>query len=194
MPVGRRKRRFGDGGGLLLSASSNGGLRWTFQYVLRGKQTGLGLGSVRDVTLADARDLAAQYRSQLKKGADPKAARSSAVTFDECAIAYLRDKSKGWKSTKHHDQWRATIAMYASPTIGALPVADINTETILRVLQPIWLTRTVTAKRLRGRIEAILDWAKVKGYRGGENPCRWKGHLQHTLAPPKTIHKTAHHP
>src|SRR5258707_15836003 len=90
MPIGRRKRRYGDGGGVLLSASPNGGLRWTFQYVRRGKQVELGLGSVRDVALADARELAAQYRSQLKKKVDPRTVRSSAITFDECATAYLR--------------------------------------------------------------------------------------------------------
>jgi integrase len=137
-------------------------------------------------------------RRQLAAGTDPIADRNSAraseaifraraKTFDQCAAAYIKAHRATWKSAKHAAQWESTLATYASPTFGSTPVADVDTELVMSVLRPIWDTKTETAVRLRGRIESILDWATVSKYRQGENPARWRGHLENLLGNPHKI-------
>lgn len=120
--------------------------------------------------------------------------RAKAMTFDQCAEAYIAAHRAGWKNAKHADQWETTLATYASPIFGSLPVADIDTGLVVKALSAIWESKTETATRLRGRIEKILDWATVSKYRQGENPARWRGHLENLLANPNKIAKVEHHP
>jgi integrase len=116
------------------------------------------------------------------------------MTFDQCAAAYIDAHRSGWKNAKHADQWKNTLATYASPIIGALPVADVDTDLVVKVLTPIWTTRTETATRVRGRIESILDWATVSRFRQGDNPARWRGHLENLLANPNKVAPVKNHP
>jgi integrase len=118
---------------------------------------------------------------------------AKAITFKQCAEGYIKAHRAGWRDAKHLQQWQNTIAAYAEPIIGALPVGDIDTPLVLKVLEPIWTSRPETASRLRGRIERILDFAKVRGYRAGENPARWRGHLDHLLPHYRKVKKVKHH-
>ena len=173
----------------------------------------IGLGSYPEIGLADAREKATELRKQVRQGIDPienkqaiklhaqlEAAKSK--TFRLCADEYIQANSPAWKNEKHIQQWQTTLENYAFPFIGDLPAAAIDTHLVLSVLQqptgvdatPLWITKTETASRLRGRIESILDWAAFRGYRTGENPARWKGHLQHELPPRNKIQKVEHHP
>jgi hypothetical protein len=181
---------YADGGGLYLRIGRNGSKSWTFRFTLRGRAREMGFGGLHKVSLADARKKANDARLFLTEGQDPltqrhlksmlraaseklEAARS--MTFDQCADAYINVHQAGWKNEKHRQQWRNTIATYVSPVFGATPVQDVETDHIIQVIEPIWSIKTETARRLRGRIEVILDWAKVRGYRTGENPARWRG-------------------
>lgn len=195
---------YGDGGGLYLQVSKTGTKSWIFRYVRAGKERQMGLGPLHTVTLAQAREHARACRSTLLAGGDPldqrKAAqlgdaleRAKAITFDDCASSYIAAHRGSWKNVKHAAQWESTIAAYASPIIGALPVAAIDTSLVVKVLQPIWQEKTETATRLRGRIESILDWATVSRFRVGENPARWRGHLDHLLADPNRVARVTHH-
>jgi integrase len=194
----------GDGGGLYLRVKSGGTKSWTFRYMLAGRRRDAGLGSYPAVGLAKARELAEESRRLLAGGIDPierrateraaeRAAAAKAMTFQECAKAYVGAHEAGWRNAKHRQQWRNTLATYVYPALGAKSVQDIDTETVLTVLDPIWLTKPETASRVRGRIEVILDWAKVKGYRDGENPARWRGHLQIMLSPKTKVRRVKHH-
>jgi integrase len=182
-----------DGGGLYLQITPNGA-SWIFRFAaLDGRRTReMGLGPLHTFTLAEAREEARKARQLRHKGTDPiedrKARRlqaqldaAKAMTFKQCADAYISAHRKGWRSAKHAGQWETTLATYAYPIIGALPVAAVDTGLVLKVLEPIWSSRPETASRLRGRIERILDWAKARVYRDGENPARWRGHLEHQL-------------
>ncbi len=177
-------KRHGDGGGLWLSISSNGGRRWTFLYRWRGKLTEMGLGSARDVSLARARDLAAAARGQLKAKINPLAARTApahdAPSFGAFADSLIDDLGGGFQSAKHLAQWRMTLTHYAAP-LRSKAIAEISTEDVLDCLKPWWAKRPETASRLRGRVERVLDAAKARGLRSGENPARWRGHLDHLL-------------
>jgi hypothetical protein len=179
---------FDDGGGLILQVSRTGSKNWLFRYSLHGRRREMGLGSLQTVDLAAARVLARQCRQALLDGDDPLASRQQArtaatlararqISFDACAAAYIAAHRGGWKNAKHASQWENTLATYVSPVIGALPVAAVGTDLVVKVLGPIWQTRTETATRIRGRIECILDWATVSGFRQGDNPARWNGHL-----------------
>lgn len=170
-----------DGGGLVLQVCASGTKSWIFRYKLEGKRHEMGLGSCRVVELAQARDLARSCRNMLQQGLDPLAhrragrearemERAKRMTFDQCAAAYIQAHRGTWRNPKHAAQWSATLATYASPLIGALPVSEVETDLIVKVLMPIWSNKTETATRLRGRIESILDWATVSRYRQGENP------------------------
>jgi integrase len=174
--------RHADGGGLYLSISSNGGRRWVFLYRWRGTTIELGLGSARDVTLAQARELAAQNRALRARGTSPKDARKpqASATFGECADGLIEAMRPSWRSAKHAAQWEMTLREYAAP-LRPLPVQEITTTEVLSVLKPLWQTRPETASRLRGRIERVLDGAKARGLRAGENPARWRGHLDQLL-------------
>ena len=196
---------FGDGAGLWLQVSPSGSKSWIFRFTLAGKQREMGLGAVHTVNLTEARANAKECRQLLLEGKDPLDAlrsikqaealeRAKAMTFDQCATAYISAHRSGWKNEKHIGQWENTLEAYASPIIGALPVAEVDTALVVKVLGPIWETKTETATRLRGRIEKILDWATVSKYRQGENPARWRGHLENLLANPNKIAKVAHHP
>jgi integrase len=156
------------------------------------------------VSLAQARERAAEARRQLLDGHDPidakrasraaaRLAAARAMTFDQCAEAYIAAHRAGWRNARHAEAWEKTLATYASPVIGPLPVQAIDTALVMKVLEPIWTVKPETAARLRGRIEAVLDWAKVRGYRTGENPAQWGGHLDHLLPPRRKVAKVEHH-
>jgi len=174
--------RHADGGGLYLSISPNGGRRWVFLYRWRGKPTEIGLGSARDVTLARARELASQARANLAEGINPKDARkpSEGATFGECADRVIEAMRPSWRNDKHTAQWEMTLRDYAAP-LRQLSVDKIVTDDVLAVLKPLWNAKPETASRLRGRIERVLDAAKAQGFRSGENPARWRGHLDQLL-------------
>lgn len=165
----------------------------------------MGLGSLRTVDLAKARVLARECRTPVLEGKDPIEARKAlrlaealqkarSMTFDQCATAYINAHRDGWKNAKHAEQWKSTLATYASPIIGSLPVADVDTDLIVKVLSPIWGAKTETATRVRERIESILDWATVSKFRQGDNPARWRGHLENLLANPNRIAPVRSHP
>jgi integrase len=186
--------RHADGGNLYLSVSPNGGRRWIFLYRWGGKQIEMGLGSARDVSLARARELADAARAQLAEGANPLAARraeAAVPTFGEAADALVDDIASGFRNAKHLEQWRMTLKEYAAP-LREKSVADITTADVLAVLKPLWATKQETASRLRGRIERVLDAAKAKGHRNGENPARWRGHLD-ALLPKRHKLQRGHH-
>lgn len=175
--------RHADGGGLYLSISANGGRRWTFLYRWHGKPTELGFGSVRNVTLARARELARQARANLAGGVNPKDVRkqSGGATFGDCADQLIEAQRPSWRNAKHAAQWEMTLRDYAAP-LRRLPVDKISTEDVLSVLKPLWKQKPETASRLRGRIERVLDAARAQGLRSGDNPARWRGHLDQLLA------------
>jgi integrase len=174
--------RHADGGGLYLSISANGGRRWVFLFRWHGRPTEVGLGSARLVTLARARELASRARSLLAEGLNPKDARRSTqvVTFGECADGVIEAMRPSWRNAKHVAQWEMTLREYAAP-MRRLPVDKVTTDDVLDVLKPIWNEKPETASRLRGRIERVLDAAKAQGRRNGENPARWRGHLDQLL-------------
>ena len=199
----------GDGNGLYLqiTPSKSGGVSksWLYRYKVGGKSRKLGLGSLHAVSLADARQKAVDARRLLLGGNDPVETKRKAktvarlnaakeMTFDQCAAAYIAAHRSGWKNAKHSAQWTATIKAYVTPVFGSLPVAAVDVGLIMRVLEPIWTTKPETASRLRGRIKSILDYAKARGYRDGENTARWKGHLDQLLAPRSKVRKVKHHP
>lgn len=194
----------GDGGGLYLQVSAAGTKSWIFRFKMNGRSREMGLGSLNTVTLADARGVAAECRRRVLEGVDPIEARKAvkdlgrleaarAMTFSACATAYISAHRASWKNAKHANQWENTLATYADPVLGALPVQSVDTTLVIRVLEPIWTTKTETASRLRGRIESILDWAKVRGLRAGENPARWKGHLDTLLPARSKVQAVEHH-
>src|SRR5438270_4334947 len=177
-----RHGRHADGGGLYLSISPNGGRRWVFLYRWHGKPTEIGFGSARDVTLARARELAGQARAKLAERINPKDARRPAegATFGECADRLIEAMRPSWRNGKHAAQWEMTLRDYAAP-LRRLPPDKITTDDVLSVLKPIWSDKPETASRLRGRIERVLDAAEAQGLRSGENPARWRCHLDQLL-------------
>lgn len=186
--------RHSDGGGLYLSIDESGRRRWVFMYTRTGKRVELGLGGRRDLSLADARAEAATLRAMLAAGADPKVERArddKVQTFGACADAYVEAMLPSWRNAKHAAQWKMTLTKYAAP-IRERPVNDITTQDVLDVLQPLWTRTPETAERLRGRIENVLDAAKAKGLRAGENPARWRGHLNQLL-PKRQRLRRGHH-
>jgi hypothetical protein len=193
-----------DGNGLYLQVTSQTARSWIFRYCRNGKSREMGLGSLNAVSLAAARQKAAACRGLLIDGIDPIAARKAertqraiegvrGISFDQCADAYVKTYSSAWKNKKHIAQWQATLKTYVSPAFGALPVAAVDTTLVMQVLEPIWIAKAETAARIRGRIEAVLNWAKVRGYRSGDNPAAWKGHLDNLLPARRKIAKVKHH-
>jgi integrase len=196
---------YGDGAGLYLQVGPTGTKSWLFRYMRHGKARAMGLGSVRTVGLSKARTLAAGCRQELLDGKDPIAVRQSernerkisearTTTFKECAESYVETHRTAWKSDKHKQQWENTLRDYVFPTLGRLPVAVIDTDLVLKCLTPIWTKKTETATRVRGRIESILDWATASKLRQGENPARWRGHLENLLPAPTKLAPVNHHP
>jgi integrase len=195
---------YGDGGGLVLRVADSGSKVWLFRYKTHGRVREMGLGPIRDVSLAEAREGAREARRLRRTGIDPidakrqrqAAARLDAakmITFSQCAAAYIENHRASWRNGKHAAQWEATLRTYAYPVFGHLPVAAVDTALVIKVLDPIWSEKPETASRLRGRIEAVLDFAKVRGYRDGENPARWKGHLREALPAINKVRKVKHH-
>jgi integrase len=193
-----------DGRGLYLQVSGPRARSWVFRYTVNGKTHYLGLGSAYTIDLKRAREDARKARELVHDGFDPiehrktrrmqeRLAATKAITFDQCAEAYITAHDPSWSNPKHRQQWRNTLKDYASPVIGDLAVSAIDTGLVLKVLEPLWATVPETASRLRGRIESVLDWAKVRGHRDGENPARWKGHLDHLLPARAKVRKIQHH-
>lgn len=212
LQVSREKRPgvYSDGGGLYLQVTSTRCKSWLFRYTRLNKAPGItkvrgmGLGPIHTISLAEARVLALDCRRQLLSGVDPlddrlakrRAAireRTQSLPFRDCASQYVEAHRGSWKNEKHAAQWASTLSTYAYPVVGDLMVSEIDTHEIMQVLEPIWKTKTETASRLRGRMESILSWAKVKQYRSGDNPARWKGHLDQLLAKRSRLQKVKHH-
>jgi integrase len=196
--------RYGDGHGLYLQVTPAGVRSWLLRYERAGRERWMGLGPLHTFGLDEARARARQARRQLADGIDPLDARKAerakraldaakALTFAEATRQYFDQHERKWKNAKHRLQFLSSLEQYAFPTIGKLSVADIDTGLVLKVIEPIWSTKTETASRVRGRIESVLDWATVRGYRTGDNPARWKGHLGEVLPARSEIKKTQHH-
>jgi len=192
-----------DGGGLYVRVNPSHTRSWLFRYTLHGKPHWMGLGSTDVVTLAEARQKALAARQLLADGLDPLEARrdqrtrerldsARSVTFADCVESYISTHRAGWRNAKHAAQWGATLRSYAWPIKG-LPVQAVDTALVLKVLEPIWSAKPETASRVRQRIERVLDYAKVSGLREGENPARWRGHLDHLLPPLSKVQRVEHH-
>ena len=190
--------KYEDGGGLRLVVAGSGAKKWVLRFTIDGKRREMGLGSFPDVGLAEARDQATAYRKQAKAGVDPIEARRTAPgktpTFTTCAARYIRAHRRGWKNAKHARQWVRTLKTYARPVMGSKRVDIIVTEDVLKILTPIWTTKTETAKRVQGRVENILDYAAAHKYRDPLNPARWRGHLDKLLPKPARVKQVTHHP
>lgn len=202
--------RHADGGGLHLLVKASGARSWVYRFMLRGTARDIGLGAAAGpdaITLAAARDKAGALRLKVKAGIDPleerdrqaaealaaaQAARIAGITFRAVANVHIAANEGSWRNAKHRQQWGNTLATYVYPVIGELPVAEIGTAHVLKILEPIWSSKPETASRVRGRIETILDAAKVRGYREGENPARWRGHLAQIL-PARSRLTRGHH-
>lgn len=196
---------YGDGNGLYLQVSNRETKAWVFRFMMAGRARKMGLGEVARVKLADARKKATAAHSLVVDGIDPiqerddrkaktLAENAKSMTFKECALGYIEAHRSGWKSPKHAGQWEATLKTYAYPVIGNLPVSSIEDAHILKILQPIWNTKTETASRVRGRIEKVLDRARALKLRSGENPARWNGHLDQLLPAKSQVKPVRHHP
>lgn len=197
-----REGNLHDGGGLYLRVRADGSKSWAFRYTLAGRKHWMSLGPLRDVSLSEAREQARQLRNKVRDGFDPLgerrarqslAAEQTSRTFDAVAALYIEAHATEWKNAKHRQQWANTLATYASPAIGARPVSEISLLDIRRVLDPIWTTKPETASRLRGRIEAVLAYATVHGWRSGDNPARWQGFLDQIYAPKTKVRAVKHH-
>lgn len=202
--------RHTDGGGLNLLVKDSGARSWVFRFMLNGKSRDLGLGAAAGpdkISLAKARDLATALRLKVKAGVDPlaerqrdaaeavsaaQAAQIAGITFKHVAEAHIAANESNWRNDKHRQQWRNTLATYAYPVIGDLPVAEIGTAHVLQIVEPIWQDKPETANRIRGRIETLLDAAKARGYRNGDNPARWRGHIAQIL-PARAKLSRGHH-
>ena len=190
--------------GLHLKVSSERARAWVLRVKVGDKRRDIGLGSFPGVSLADARIKAQAARDKIAGGTDPilerrelasklRVAQASEITFTDATKKFMDARSHEWKNLKHSAQWRNTLTEYAYPVIGKMFVRHITREHVLQVLEPIWVSKTETASRVRGRIENVLDWARVKGYRSGENPALWRGNLDHLLAKPSAVKPVKHH-
>jgi integrase len=195
---------FCDGNGLYLQVSQQKTKSWVFRFQIAGRPRKMGLGEVGRISLADARKRAYAAHLLVADGIDPIAERNArktqaaiesgrAMTFKECAAGYIQAHQHGWKNRKHAAQWESTLATYAYPIIGKLPVGAVDESHIMKILQPIWNTKTETASRVRGRIEKVLDRARALKLRTGDNPARWKGHLDHLLPKRSQVAPVEHH-
>src|SRR5262245_44134945 len=195
---------YSDGGGLYLRVAPGGTRAWIFRFTIAGKTRDAGLGPYPTVSLSKARAQAGRCRDLVAAGVDPiearKKEREAAVaenrimTFRDCAAAVIASQEAGWRNAKHRQQWVNTLKTYVYPHIGDLSVAAIDTALVLKVLEPLCQTKPETASRVRGRIETILDWARVRGYRESEmNPARWRGHLDQLLLSKQKVRPVRHH-
>lgn len=201
----KTKGIYSDGGGLCLRITASGGKFWVFRFMLNGQAREMGLGALHAISLSDARLKATECRRLLAEGKDPISSRDAVKaqaklsaakekTFKECAEAYIESHKASWRNAKHAQQWTRTLETYAYPVLGNLHVQDIDVALVIKVLEPIWLKKAETASRLRGRIEVVLDWAGAREYRTGDNPARWRGHMENLLPKRSKIKRTKHHP
>ncbi|MAQ46129.1 MAG: integrase [Confluentimicrobium sp.] len=206
-PGSKGNATFAVGGvsGLLLQVTPSEGRTWLLRISVGGRRREIGLGGYPDVTLAMARERAREVKDKIRQGIDPieerKAARSKlasaqrrGLAFSDAVDRYLAAKMEAFSNPKHRQQWQNTLTTYALPDLGRIMVQDITVQDVQRVLEPIWATKTETASRLRGRIEAVLSWATVAGHRTGDNPARWAGNLKELLPPPSKLKKAGNHP
>jgi integrase len=200
----RKPGRYHDGHGLILQVVNPNNASWVLRFERGGRERWLGLGPVHTVSLGEARERAKRARLQLLDGVDPvdakravKAQRAldaaKAMSFRQCATAYIAQRETKWRNAVHRVQWSASLRTYVYPVIGELLVNAVDTGLVLKCIEPHWSAKTETMSRVRGRIESILDWAQVRGYRSGENPARWRGHLEHLL-PARTRLDVEHFP
>ena len=201
----RKRGMHPDGAGLYLQVTAPGVKSWVYRFMLDGTARYMGLGPLPTVTLAAARLKASDARLLRGEGIDPIDARHAAtaearleaarsITFKDAAERYMEAHKAGWRSEKHAAQWHATLETFVYPVFGALAVQDVDVALVMKVLEPIWGTKPETASRIRGRIEAILDWASARGYRRGENPARWRGHMSNLLPRRSKVRRVEHHP
>jgi integrase len=194
-----------DGDGLYLQVSASLTKSWVFIYTLNGRTPEMGLGAYPVVSLVKAREKRNAGRGLLADGMDPIEHRdalraqqalqkANTLSFEQCATKMIDSHMAGWKNPKHIQQWKNTLTTYAGPVIGKKPVQEVDTQHIREVLEPIWTSKPETASRVRGRIEQVLDWAKVRNYRTGENPARWRGHLDKLLPRKSKVHTVKHQP
>jgi integrase len=197
--------RYGDGHGLYLVVHNANNKSFAFRYEREGRERWMGLGPIHTIDLKQARQKARDARLLLLEGVDPldhrkaqrvalKAAKAKQVTFAEAAQKYFDQHESKWRNAKHRYQYLTTLKMFAFPVLGDMPVGEIDTPAVLRVIEPHWLTKTETMSRLRGRVESVLDWSTVRGLRSGDNPARWKGHLSEVLPKPSQVAKVEHYP
>jgi integrase len=195
---------YADGGGLYLRVGRGAAKSWCLRYMFQGKAREMGLGGLLNVTLADARRKAAVQRALLVDKIDPLERRQTdnaakkieaarLMTFDECASAYIKAHEISWQNAKHRQQWQNTLAAYVSPIFGSVPVGEVDVGMVMRAVEPLWKAKPETAARVRGRIEAVLDWAKARGFRDGENPARWRGHMSNLLPGRTKVRAVKHH-
>jgi integrase len=195
---------YADGDGLYLQVTESGGRSWVFRFKANGRTRDMGLGSLNTVGLAEARAMAAECRRLRFQGIDPIEARKSeraqarleaarSITFDDCRDRFIASHRAAWANDKHLKQWESTLKTYVTPVFGKLPVQNVDVALVLKALEPIWTTKPETAGRVRGRIERILDWAKARGFRQGENSARWRGHLDTLLASRAKVRRVTHH-
>jgi integrase len=195
--------RHADGHGLYLVVTGVGTGNWQFRYERDGRERWMGLGPTDTISLAEARESALVARKQLLAGSDPIQARQEAraraaavkrITFKEAAQAYYDLHERSWKNPKHRKQFLSTLRQYAFPVLGSLPVDAIDTGAVLRAIEPIWLSKTETASRVRQRIEKVLSWSIVRGYRMPPNPAAWVGHLREAMPDRSAVQKRQNHP
>jgi integrase len=203
-PPSKHAKFLADGRGLYLRVSAAGTKSWIYRYADAGRLHDMGLGPYPDISLAEARERATEQRKLRLNGADPIATRKAtrmaarldaakAMTFCQCAEGYIAAHQPGWRNPKHAAQWPATLATYVYPIFGELSVAAVDVGLVMKAIEPIWTAKPETASRVRGRIESVLDWATARGYRTGENPARWKGHLENLLPKRSKVARVEHH-
>jgi integrase len=206
LDIARAKERgyYGDGGGLYLLVGPTGAKSWAFRFRDAGRLREMGLGPLHTIGLAEARQRAQECRRARLDGRDPIETRraermaakldaAKAMTFKQCAEAYVAAHKAGWRNPKHAAQWPSTLGTYVFPVFGSLSVQAIDVGLVMRALEPIWTSKPETAGRVRGRIESVLDWATARGYRMGENPARWRGHLENLLPKKSKVRRVEHH-
>ena len=200
----KRRGYYGDGGGLFLQVSASGSKSWVFRFRDGGRLREMGLGPTHTVSLAEARQKALDCRKARLDGKDPiedrKTARSAArleaakaMTFKDCAERYIAAHKAGWRNLKHAAQWPATLGTYVYPVFGPLPAQAVDVGLVMKALEAIWTEKPETASRVRGRIESVLDYATARGWRTGENPARWRGHLENLLPKKAKVRRVEHH-
>jgi integrase len=203
--LSRQPGKHSDGAGLFLNVSPAGVPSWVYRYMIDGRERYMGLGPLHVVSLKEARDKALAQRKLRVDGLDPleerQASRQAAktksaktrMTFRQCAEAYIAAHRAAW-SRKHAKQWPATLEAYAFPVFGDVPVDQVDVGLVMRAIEPVWQTKAETASRVRGRVESVVDWATARGYRTGENPARWRGHLENLLPKKSKVQRVTHHP